>query len=266
MRSTYDEAIGRVFADEGGYSDHPSDPGGPTNFGITLADARAHWKADAGAADVRAMPKWVAAEIYRSKYAAAVRYDELPAGLDYAVLDYAINSGIGRAGKVLRRWLGLPDDSAQVTDAVLAAARGRDSRAGVVWICDERLAFLRRLPTWPVFGKGWSRRVAGVKAAALRMAEQSGRTADRTIAQPETARPCSGVRPQSSGKGVVPVNSAAQKGTAGAIATGGAAAAQQAHQAGAQPIVIAAIVGLAAALAVAAWCFWRWRQRRLQES
>jgi lysozyme family protein len=258
MRSTYDEAIARVFAHEGGYSNHPSDPGGPTNWGITIADARKHWKPGATAADVRAMPKSVAAEIYRTAYAAAVRYDELPAGLDYAVLDYAINSGVGRAGKVLRRWLGLPDDSAQVTDTVLAAVRARDARAGVVWICDERLAFLKSLKTWPVFGAGWGRRVAAVKTAALRMTEGSAGAKGEADAGPPTSS-------ASPGKGVVPVSSAAQKGTAGGIAMAGAIAAQQAQQAGARPLVIVSIVLLAAVLAVAGWLAWRWRQRRLQE-
>jgi lysozyme family protein len=253
MRATYDEAIARVFADEGGYSNHPSDPGGPTNWGITIADARMHWKPDASAADVRAMPKSVAAEIYRTKYAAAVRYDELPAGLDYVVLDYAINSGVARAGKVLRRWLGLPDDSAHVNDAVIAAVRTRDARAGIVWICDERLAFLKRLKTWPVFGVGWSRRVAGARAAGLGMA--GGQPPDVAI---EAA--------SSSGKGVVPVNSAAQKGTTGVIVAAGAAAAQQAQHAGARPLVVITIVVLVAAVAVAGWFAWRWRQRHLQES
>jgi lysozyme family protein len=169
------------------------------------------------------------------------------------VLDYAINSGVGRAGKVLRRWLGLADDTWHVTDAVLAAVRAREAPAGVAWICDERLAFLKRLKTWPVFGTGWGRRVAGVKAAALRMAR--GQPANASVASSS-----------SSGKGVVPVNSAAQKGTAGGIAAAGAAAAQQAHQSGARPVVIVAIVVLVAALIVAGWFVWRWRQRHLQET
>jgi lysozyme family protein len=271
VRATYQEAIARVFADEGGYSNHPSDPGGPTNWGITIADARRYWKRDATAADVRAMPKSVAAEIYRTRYAAAVGYDELPAGLDYAVLDYAIHSGVNRAGKVLRRWLDLPDTSARVTGAVLAAARRRDVREGVACICDERLAFLKRLKTWPVFGAGWERRVAGVKEAALaiaaRQAIQDPRGATDEIAAPERSSPPSSVAcPPSSGKGVVPLNTRAQKGTAGGVAAAGAVAAQQAHQWGARPAVIIAVVAAGAALAILGWFAWRWRQRRLQET
>lgn len=118
--STYDEALRRLLAHEGGYSNHPSDPGGPTNFGITLADYRRYIKPDATADDVRAMSVDQAKAIYRKRYWDAQRCDELPAGVDYSVFDYGVNSGIGRSGKVLRRVVGLPDDTSTVTDQVLA--------------------------------------------------------------------------------------------------------------------------------------------------
>ena len=120
--SSYDEALKRVLVHEGGYSNHPSDPGGPTNWGITIHDARAYWKRDATAADVRNMPVEVAKDIYRSKYWDAMRCDELPAGVDYAVFDYGVNSGIGRAGKVLRRLVALSDRTSAITNEVIAAA------------------------------------------------------------------------------------------------------------------------------------------------
>ncbi|WP_296526853.1 glycosyl hydrolase 108 family protein [Rhodoplanes sp.] len=170
MKASYDAALARVLAHEGGYTNHPSDPGGPTNFGITIFDARKHWKPNATAADVKAMPLAVAKGIYRRRYWDAQRCDELPAGVDYAVFDYGVNSGIGRSGKVLRRLLDLPADTGVVGDAVIAAARTREPRALVEAICDERLRFLERLRTWPVFGGGWGRRVAEVRRVALAMA------------------------------------------------------------------------------------------------
>ena len=81
-----------------------------------------------------------------------------------------MNSGIRRSGKVLRRALGLPVDSSDVTDVVVTAAHTVDVKALVVDICDERLHFLRSLKTWPVFGAGWGRRVREVKSTALKMA------------------------------------------------------------------------------------------------
>jgi len=171
--SGYDAALARLLAHEGGYTNHPSDPGGPTNFGITIADYRKYVKADAIAADVRAMTVAQASAIYRTRYWDAQRCDELPAGVDYAVFDYGVNSGIGRSGKVLRRLLKLPDTTHKVTDDVLAAARRADAAALAASICDERLRFLKSLKTWPVFGKGWGRRVAEVRAAALTMAKSA---------------------------------------------------------------------------------------------
>src|SRR5439155_16128737 len=141
-----------------------SDPGGLTNFGITLADYRRYAKADATAADVRSMKVIEAKAIYRAKYWNAQRCDELPAGVDYSVVDYGVNSGIGRSGKVLRRVVGLPDNTSVVNGQVLAYARVRDPKVLVAAICDERLAFLKSLKTWPVFGRGWGTRVAEVKA------------------------------------------------------------------------------------------------------
>jgi lysozyme family protein len=108
--------------------------------------------------------------IYRKRYWDAQRCDELPAGVDYAIMDYGVNSGIGRSGKVLRRVVGLPDNTSSVTDQVLAYARVRDPKVLVAAICDERLAFLKSLRTWPVFGRGWGTRVAEVKAVSLAMA------------------------------------------------------------------------------------------------
>lgn len=81
-----------------------------------------------------------------------------------------MNSGIGRSGKVLRRVVGLPDDASVVTDQVLAYARVRDPKVLVAAVCDERLAFLKSLKTWPVFGHGWGTRVAEVKAVSLALA------------------------------------------------------------------------------------------------
>ncbi len=169
-QSNYDDALARLIAHEGGYSNHPDDPGGPTNFGITIADYRKYVNRDATAADVKAMRLDEAKAVYRARYWDAMRCDELPAGVDYAVFDCGVNSGIGRSGKVLRRVLRLATTTSLMADDVIAAARAADAARLVEAICDERLRFLKSLKTWPVFGKGWGRRVAEVRAAALAMA------------------------------------------------------------------------------------------------
>jgi lysozyme family protein len=169
--STYDEALRRLLVHEGGYTNLPSDPGGPTNFGITIYDYRRYVKPNATAADVRAMKLDEAKAIYRTKYWAAQRCDDLPPGVDDSVFDYGVNSGVGRSGKVLHRVVGLPDNTSVVTDEVLNAVARRDAKVIIVAINDERLRFLKSLKTWPVFGAGWGRRVAEVKAFSLHLAD-----------------------------------------------------------------------------------------------
>jgi len=231
--SSYDAALARVLAHEGGYSDHPDDPGGPTKFGITIADYRRYVKPDAGAADVKAMTVDEAKAIYRARYWDVLACDGLPAGLDYAVFDYGVNSGVARAAKALQRLVGVAADG-RIGPVTLAAAARRDAATLVAALCDERLAFLKSLKTWPVFGKGWSRRVAEVRAAALAMAE-------------------------------APRVPAAAVSAAGTVLTGGVAAAVAAQQAGAATPAIVVILAVAAVLAVGTWFAWR-RTRNTQEA
>jgi lysozyme family protein len=207
--STYPEAIRRLLMHEGGYTNHPADPGGPTNFGITIFDYRKYVKADATAEDVRRMSLNEAKAIYKSKYWNAQACDQLPAGVDYSLFDYGVNSGIGRSGKVLRRVCGLTDNTHVVNDEVLAAVAKRDPAAVVAAINDERLAFLKRLRTWPTFGKGWGRRVAEVRAYSLGLAK----------GKPAPAR----IPGEAPGKGEVPPPPTKTIGTAaggGTVATG----------------------------------------------
>ncbi len=208
-------------------------------------------KPGATAADVRAMRLDEARRIYRSKYWDALRCDELPPGVDYAVFDYGVNSGISRSGKVLRRVLHLGDASHAVTDGVIAAVQARKPRDLIAAICDERIAFLRRLKTWPVFGAGWGRRVAEVRAVALAMANRKPPESTAAASNP--------------GKGVVPRNTVAQQTTAGVVVAAGAATAQQTHSAGARPAVVVAIVVLAIAAACAGWWLWSRRAKQQQE-
>lgn len=246
--ASYDQALTRLLADEGGYTDHPSDPGGPTNFGITLGDARRYWKGNATAADVRVMPQSVARKIYRERYWNAMRCDELPAGVDYAVFDYGVNSGVGRAGKVLRRVLRMPDGTSTVTDDVVAAAGNRVAGDLVIAICAERLAFLKSLKTFAVFGRGWTARVNGVRVAALAMAQNRSPAATVSEAVP--------------GKAVVHASVPAGPASAGAVIAAGAATAVVTSR-----LEIAVIVAIVAALAaIAIFYLWRWKHRGRQEA
>lgn len=167
VAATYDAAMVRVFADEGGYTNDPVDPGGATNFGITIHDARMYWKEDATPADVRNMPKDVAKDIYKKHYAAPVRYDDLPAGFDYSVFDAGINSGVGRAIPWAGKAIGQPVRN--INDVVPLAQIAKDKVSLIQNYWAIRLSFLHGLHTWSHFGPGWGRRCAQGEAAAVKM-------------------------------------------------------------------------------------------------
>jgi uncharacterized protein (TIGR02594 family) len=186
--SSYEESLRRLLVHEGGYSDHPSDPGGPTNFGITIHDYRKYVNASATAADVRSMLVETAKRIYREKYWNALSCDELPAGVDYAIFDYGVNSGISRSAKVLQRLVGVAVDG-EIGPDTIAAAVARDPKVLAAAICDERLAFLRSLGTWSVFGRGWGRRVAEVRAAVLAMAGKAQAVTPSPVLKSSTEGP-----------------------------------------------------------------------------
>lgn len=187
MLQNYAECERRVLLSEGGYTNDPRDPGGPTNWGITLVDARLHWKPNATAEDVRAMPRSVAETIYKQKYWDALRCSELPSGVDYTVFDYGVNSGIGRAARVLRAALGLPAGT-RVDDAVIAAAKNTDARRLADAINAERLQFLRHLPTWAHFGAGWDTRVSSVRAYSDHLASEAPHPAPNHVTGPNSAK------------------------------------------------------------------------------
>jgi lysozyme family protein len=252
-KSTYDEALRRLLVHEGGYTNHPSDPGGPTNFGITIHDYRKYVKPNATAADVRAMKLDEAKGIYRTKYWDALRCDELPAGVDCSVFDYGVNSGIGRSGRVLRRVVGLPDTTHVVTDDILQAVDRRNPKALATAINDERLRFLKSLKTWPVFGAGWGRRVAEVRTFSLQLTERPAITSS-SHPVPMVVAPA---------KGVVPLPKGLQKATTATPVAAGGATAAALHDSGHDPWTIVAVVGGFVLIAGIGWvAFHTWQQRK----
>lgn len=168
MQSTYARAMQQVFADEGGYTNDPHDPGGPTNWGITLSDARQYWKSSATAIDVQDMPKPVAEDIYEKHYATPLRYNDLPAGVDYAVLDYGINSGIHRSITTLQQIVGVPVDG--VIGPITLAAVNKMHPADIInGIYNSRMQFLMSLHTWMYYKNGWTSRCNNGRMLAMSM-------------------------------------------------------------------------------------------------
>lgn len=170
--NNYAATIRNVLVSEGGsvYTNHPSDPGGPTKYGITIWDVRAYLDKNATADRVKRLTEAEALVIYRLHYWEALNGDALPKGLDYSVVDYGVNSGVSRSGKVLRRLLGLSDKDWHVTPEVLARLRMENPQDLINAINNERMRFLQALHTYPIFGRGWSNRVHSVRLISLQMA------------------------------------------------------------------------------------------------
>ena len=171
MDRNFARALALVLKSEGGWSDNPADPGGATMKGVTLASFRRYVKADATKADLRAISDAQLATVYRRFYWDAVLGAELPDGVDHAVFDFAVNSGPGRAAKYLQAAVGVAQDG-RIGPVTVAAAKAKPAGVTIDALCDARLAFLKRLPTWATFGRGWSDRVRSVRVQALLMSAQ----------------------------------------------------------------------------------------------
>lgn len=159
-----------VLKHEGGFVDHPRDPGGATNKGITQKTYDS-WRDRKGQfrRSVRQIDSDEVAAIYRRDYWDAIKGDDLPAGIDYCVFDFAVNSGIDRASRYLQATVGVTQDG-KIGPATITAANARNAKVAIEAICDSRMAFLRGLNHWPTFGKGWTARVNDVRDRALEMA------------------------------------------------------------------------------------------------
>ncbi|EHK56806.1 glycoside hydrolase family 108 protein [Allomesorhizobium alhagi] len=177
MDRNFARSLKHVLKHEGGYANNPKDPGGPTNKGITLATFRSYVKASGSVADLKAITDAQVATVYRKQYWNAVNGDALPDGVDYAVFDFAVNSGPSRAAKYLQAVVGASQDG-KVGPGTLAAVRSKAQTLVINRLCDDRLAFMKRIKDskgrslWATFGRGWNSRVAAVRAEAMSMAGQ----------------------------------------------------------------------------------------------
>ena len=171
MKDNFEQCLALVLKHEGNFVDHPKDPGGMTNLGVT----KKVWEDWVGhpvtEADMRALGPSDVAPLYKDRYWNNIRGDSLPSGVDYACFDVAVNSGVGRAAKLLQKAAGVTPDGA-VGPATLGAVSECDPAELIINICRARQAFLEGLATFSTFGKGWTRRVNEVQATALKMYQE----------------------------------------------------------------------------------------------
>ena len=160
-------ALKLMFGHEGGYSNVKTDKGGPTKYGITLATLSAHRGKKQTADDVKKLTLDEAEAIYRKSYWSQSGGDLLPTGLDYANFDTGVNSGPGRANRILQQVVGTAPDGViggKTLDAVNKYPGGMEKL--IRDYCDARMTYLRSLTNkqtgFPVNGRGWTIRVTGI--------------------------------------------------------------------------------------------------------
>ncbi len=176
MQSNFEKSLAYVLEHEGGYVNHPRDPGGATNRGVTQAVYDAYRKTRGrGQQSVKFISTYEVRAIYKFQYWDRVQGDHLPLGVDYAVFDFAVNSGVSRASKFLQAVLGVAQDG-QIGALTIASIGSPTTTINA--LCDRRMGFLRSLANWLHFGRGWKKRVEGddpkkvdgVREVALEMA------------------------------------------------------------------------------------------------
>ena len=174
--SRFDACMPFIFKAEGGYSDNPADPGGPTNFGITLATLRAYeGNPNLTADNVKKLTPAVAKEIYRTAYWNRMQCGALPAGLDLEVLTSASTPVRLESVKTLQKMVGVTQDGS-VGPITLAAVAQFNVGDLIGRFAQARLAFYQGL-NMPEFEQGWATRVAQIQTAATdarRLASRCG--------------------------------------------------------------------------------------------
>ena len=168
MKDNFDAALKAILHHEGGYVNHPADPGGMTNLGVTTRVWEEWVGHEVDEKTMRSLTPELVGPMYKVKYWDKIKGDDLPAGVDYCVFDAAVNSGSGRAAKWLQACVGVEPDGG-IGPKTLAAVAAFDPKELVEDYAKRRLSFLMDLKTWDTFGKGWGRRVAEVQTSASTM-------------------------------------------------------------------------------------------------
>ena len=166
MKSNYDKCLKTILHHEGGYVNHPKDPGGETNLGVTKRVYQEH----GGTKDMKDLLVEDVAPIYKKGYWDRMKGDDLPGGLDLCVFDFGVNAGPGRAAKFLQSMIGTtvdggigPNTLAKVDEYI----RENGEHESVKKYQEMRQKYYEQLSTFDTFGKGWTRRVEETTKLAL---------------------------------------------------------------------------------------------------
>ena len=168
MQSNYDKCLETILHHEGGYVNHPKDPDGETNLGVTKRVYLEH----GGTKDMKDLTVEDVAPIYKKGYWDKMKGDELPSGLDLCVFDFGVNAGPGRAAKYLQTMIGTVADGGIGPNTLAKLKEYVDENGIEKCIKDyqsERQKYYEKLSTFATFGRGWTRRVDETTELALSM-------------------------------------------------------------------------------------------------
>jgi len=172
MKDNFDACFDRVIQSEGGYVNDPADAGGETNLGVTAGAWGAYLGRPINSGEMQALTKDTVKPFYRQMYWDKVKGDDLPAGVDYAVFDFAVNAGISRAAKFLQRSVGAVDDGV-IGNGTLGKVAVTNKQRLLAAFADQKQRFYNGLalsnPSQQKFLKGWLARVDKVQTAAESM-------------------------------------------------------------------------------------------------
>ena len=167
MKDNFDECLKMLLHHEGGYVNHPSDPGGETNLGVTKKVYQ-EW---GGTKDMKDLTVEDVAPIYKKNYWDRCKCDDLESGVDWVVFDWAVNSGTGRSAKAIQKICGATQDGA-IGPKTLALIGKQDTQYVIEEFGKVRQDFYESLKTFDTFGKGWTRRNKETTEKAMKMMEE----------------------------------------------------------------------------------------------
>ena len=169
MQKNYQKCLETILHHEGGYVNHPKDPGGETNLGVTKR-VYEEW---GGTKDMKDLTVEDVAPIYKKNYWDRVKGDHLPAGLDLCIFDFAVNAGPGRAAKMIQEMIGVTVDGGIGPMTLQALGLYEEEVGGVAEVILEyqkqRQAYYESLKNFDTFGRGWTRRVDETTITATEM-------------------------------------------------------------------------------------------------
>ena len=166
MKDNFDECLKMLLHHEGGYVNHPKDPGGETNLGVT----KRVYEKWGGTKDMKDLTVEDVAPIYKKNYWNRCKCDDLESGVDWVVFDWAVNSGTGRAAKAIQKICGASQDGA-IGPKTLALIKTQDTEYVIEEFGKIRQNFYESLKTFDTYGKGWTRRNKETTEKAIKMME-----------------------------------------------------------------------------------------------